>query len=192
MKAIALDLSLAATGAAGTHDHHGRPGVWCRTIHTARTRHGATDIDHDRVHTILSEVAAMVRCEPALVLIEWLPAFAGKGDTTIRLAELHGVARHWLWSKGVRYLDVKPTYVQMWATGKGRATKTAVRTAITATYGSLCHVADDNQADALSMLSLARDAYGVPLAPVLDPRRRAAIKNVTWPDLATPFGPRSR
>lgn len=186
---ISLDLSLAATGAAGTHDHHGRPGVWCRTIHTARTKHGQTDIDHDRVHVILSEVAAMVRCEPALVLIEWLPAYDGKGDTSLRLAELHGVLKHWLWSKGVRYIDVRPPDLKIWATGNGNATKTAVKAAVIAAYGSLCHVADDNAADALALLGLGRAAYGAPLARVVNPRQTRAIKAVKWPDLSVPFGP---
>lgn len=189
LRLVSLDLSLAATGIAATHDHHGRAGLLARTVHTARTAHGATDMDHTRVNAVLADVAAAVRCRPHLVVIEWLPQFDGKGATTLRLAELHGVVKHWLHVKGVRYVDVHPPEVKIWATGKGNANKTAVVERITADYGRLVHIADDNVADAVALLSLGLAAYGHQLVPVHGPHQRRALGNVRWPDLATEDGP---
>lgn len=188
---VALDLSLAATGVAATHDHQGRrgTGLLARTVHTARTAHGDTDMDHQRVHAVLADVFAALKALPHLVVIEWLPQFEGKGDASLRLAELHGVIKHYLWTRRVPYRDMKPTYVQMWATGKGRASKREVRAAVTATYGHLVHVGDDNQADAVSAVTAALAAYGQPLVPVNSSHQRRALSGVKWPDLATEAGP---
>lgn len=191
LRIVALDLSLAATGVAWTHDHTGRPGVGCRTVHTARTKHGATDMDHRRVSAVLADVAAACLSRPHLVVIEWLPLIDGKGDITVRLGELHGVIKHWLFTRRppVRYVGMRPQDVKIWATGKGNATKTDVRAAITAQYGRLCHVEDDNQADALSMLSAAAAAYGQPLAGSVTQLQRRALAGVKWPTLQTETGP---
>ncbi|MDG4784390.1 hypothetical protein O7626_00320 [Micromonospora sp. WMMD1102] len=191
LRFLALDLSLQATGVSWTHNHHGEPKVGCRTVHTARTRHGSTDIDHQRLHTILTDVAAAALAKPHLVVVEWLPQFDGHGDVTLRLAELHGVVKHWLYSRKPRipYLDVRPPDLKIWATGNGNATKTAVREAVTATYGGLCHVGDDNQADALALLSMACQAYGRPLARVTAQKQTRALAGIRWPDLATETGP---
>ncbi|KXK63386.1 hypothetical protein AWW66_03470 [Micromonospora rosaria] len=189
LRMVALDLSLAATGVAATHNHHGEPGLLARTVHTARTAHGATDMDHTRVNAVLRDVAAAVKCRPHLVVIEWLPLFDGKGATTLRLAELHGVVKHWLHAQGITYRDVHPPEVKTWATGKGNASKTAVLEAVTATYGRLLHIDGHDQADAVALLSLALTAYGQPLVTGMTAHQRRALGNVSWPTLATEAGP---
>jgi crossover junction endodeoxyribonuclease RuvC len=202
LRIVALDLSLTATGVAATHDHHGRPAIRCSTVHTARTRHGQTDMDHQRVDQVLADVAVtcgwvggqFTAARPHLVVVEWLPLYGAKGDATLRLAELHGVVKHWLHSKRIPYRDVRPVQLKIWATGSGSTrgddavSKVGVREAVTATYGGVCHVADSDQADALALLSLACAAYGQPLAPVGSQNRRA-LSSVAWPALATESGP---
>jgi crossover junction endodeoxyribonuclease RuvC len=117
-----------------------------------------------------------------VVVIEWLPQFDGHGDMSLRLAELHGVVKHYLWLQKVPVADVRPPDLKIYATGKGNATKTQVRAAMTARIGRLVHIADDNQADATCLLSMALDAYGEPLDVVPDTHRRA-LKAVRWPEL---------
>ncbi|MET7949250.1 crossover junction endodeoxyribonuclease RuvC [Micromonospora sp. NPDC005324] len=187
LRMVALDLSLAATGLAATHDHHGRAGLLARTIHTARTAHGATDMDHKRVHAVLNDVAAAVKCEPHLVLVEWLPQI-DHGATALRLAELHGVVKHWLHVQRIRYVDVRPPELKIWATGKGDANKTQVVERITADYGRLVHIGDDNQADGVALLSMGLAAYGHLLVRSSSSQSRA-LANVKWPTLATEAGP---
>jgi crossover junction endodeoxyribonuclease RuvC len=185
LRLIALDLSLAATGLAHTHSHRGEPVLAARTVHTARTKHGTTDIDHARINTVLVDVAAACKSRPQLVAIEWLPSYDGKGDTSLRLAELHGVVKHWLYVQGIPYVDVKPPQIKMWLTGTGNADKTAVKAAAIAEYGGLVHIDDHNQADAVGLLTLALAAYGHGLTRVVNPRRTKTIGQVEWPTLAT-------
>ncbi|MFI7072083.1 crossover junction endodeoxyribonuclease RuvC [Micromonospora sediminicola] len=189
LRMVALDLSLAGTGIAATHDHHGRAGLLTRTVLTARTAHGTTDMDHTRVNRVLGDIAAAIACRPHLVVVEWLPLFDGKGATTLRLAELHGVVKHFLWSRKVRYVDVHPPEVKTWATGKGNANKTQVLEAVTATYGRLVHVDGHDQADAVALLTMALAAYGRQLVPLSGRHHHRALGNVRWPDLATETGP---
>lgn len=177
LRVVALDLSLQATGIAHTHDHHGEPAIGCRTIHAT------TMTGHPRIHHILADVAAAVRCNPHLVLIESVFAGTGKGGTPLRLAELHGVVTHWLWNRGCPYVYVEPQQIKIWATGSGNATKTAVREAVTADYGHLAHIGDDNMSDSLALLALGLHAYGEPLATVLNPRKLRAVDAVKWPSL---------
>ncbi|AYF29277.1 hypothetical protein CSH63_17760 [Micromonospora tulbaghiae] len=189
LRMVGLDLSLSATGVAATHDHHGRAGLLARTVHTARTAHGTTDMDHTRVNRVLADVAAAVACRPHLVAIEWLPSYEGNGATSLRLAELHGVVKHWLHVKGIRYVDVHPPEVKTWATGNGNANKAAVKERVTADYGRLLHVGSQDEADAVALLSMALAAYGQPLVPVPRRSQRRALGNVRWPELATEAGP---
>lgn len=181
LRVVALDLSLTATGIAVTHDQAGEPRLSCRTV-TPRKYPSATAIDHRRLHHTFEAIAAAVACKPDLVVIEWLPQFTGHGDISLRLAELHGAIKHWLYSRKLTYVDVNPTHLQMYATGKGRATKEEVRAAVTARYGRLLHIGSYDEADAVTLLAMASDAYGQGLAPVTSAQGRG-VTAVTWPDL---------
>lgn len=189
LRLVGLDLSLAATGLAATHNHHGEPGLLARTVHTARTAHGATDMDHTRVHAVLADVAAACKARPHLVVIEWLPLFEGKGAASLRLAELHGVIKHWLFVQRIPYVDVRPPDLKIWATGNGNATKVAVLEQVTATYGQLVHIDGYDQADALTLVTMAAAAYGQPLARVTRVQQTRALSSVKWPTLSTEAGP---
>lgn len=178
LRAVTIDLALRATGLAWTHDHHGRAGVgtsttWCDSL-----------TGHHRIHRILGSVAAAVRCEPHIVAIEAMFAGAGKGGTPLRLAELHGVITHWLFTKGIPYVYVEPQQIKIYATSNGNATKADVQAAVTAEYGRLTHVGSEHEADALALLGLTAHAYGTPLTTVLNPKRTRAVESVRWPSLA--------
>lgn len=190
LRVVALDLSLTGTGLAATHDHHDRPGLLCRTV---RSPWGA-ERPHDRLHDILADVAAAVKCKPDLVVIEGA-SYGSSGNAVDQLAGLRWVVRHWLWSQRIPFTTVAPATVKVWATGSGatsgenKVTKRAVREAITATYGHLVHIGSDDEADAVSMLSLACAAYAQPLARVVDPKQTRAIQAVTWPALSDSVPP---
>lgn len=179
LRMIGLDLSLTGTGIAHTHDHNGKPAIGCRTVHTGGRR------GHDRIQDILVDVAAAARSCPHIAVVEG--AFVGQNNNTVPLAELRGVVLHWLWTKGVPYVSIAPSTLKVWAAGNGAATKTAVREAVTADYGHLCHVGDDNQADALALLAMGMHVYGQPLAQVLNPRKLRAVDPAIWPTLEHPL-----
>ncbi len=182
LRIIGLDLSLTGTGIAATHSGAGQSRLWCTTI-APRRRPSETTIDHHRLHDIISAVTGLASMKPDLVVIEKPLQRSGQGDTSIRLAELHGPVKHWLWARGIRYVDVNLTHVKQYATGSGNADKPTVLSSVISTYGRLLHIADHNQADAVSLLAMALDAYGQPLAEVPDTHRRA-LKATKWPELA--------
>lgn len=180
LRVIGLDLSLTGTGIAATHSGAGEPRLWCSTI-TPRRRPTLTKIDHDRLHDAISVIMKAAGCRPDVVAIEE-PLLLDKGDTSLRLAELHGAVKHWLWSRSFPYVDVHLSKVKVYATGKGGAAKPAVLSSVISTYGRLLHVGSYDEADAMSLLAMTLDAYGQPLAEVPDTHRRA-IKDVKWPQL---------
>lgn len=182
LRVIGLDLSLAATGIAVTHDQVGEPRLSCRTI-TPRKRTSSTRIDHERLHETFGAIAAAVQCKPDLVVIEEPLHVEGKGDTSIRLAELHGPIKHWLWSRRIPYVDVHLTRVKQYATGNGGADKPTVLAAVIARYGRLLHVGSYDEADATTLLAMALHAYGQPLAPVTAESYVRGMHAVTWPNL---------
>lgn len=181
LRLIALDLSLTGTGLASTHTSGGEPRLWCTTI-APRRRPSETTIDHARLHDIISTVTGLTSMRPDLVVIEKPLQRSGQGDTSIRLAELHGPIKHWLWCRGIRYVDVNLTHVKQYATGNGGADKEFVLASIIASYGRLLHIGDHNQADAVSLLAMALDQYGQPLAEVPETHRRA-LRLTRWPQL---------
>jgi crossover junction endodeoxyribonuclease RuvC len=185
LRALGLDLSLASTGLARTHSSDGEPRLSTDTITTSRTPGHRNGIDHPRLHKIFGPISLAAQAGLDVVGVEWLPQYEGHGDASLRLAELHGLVRHWLWSRGVVCVDIMPTHLQMYATGKGRATKRAVREAVQARYGKPCNVliGSEDAADALTVLAMTLDAYGQPLADV-PMHHSKAIAATTWPQLA--------
>lgn len=184
LRVIALDLSLAATGIAVTHDQLGEPRLACRTV-SPRKRPHDTVIDHERLNETFQAIAAACNCRPDLVVIEWLPKVHGTGGTPLRVAELHGAIKQWLYARRLRYVDVNPSHLKQYATGKGGGRtidKAAVRADVIARYGALLHIHTSDEADAVALLAMALDAYGQPLAEVPATNRRA-IAGVTWPEL---------
>lgn len=190
LRVVALDLSLTATGIAATHDSAGEPRLFCRTV-TPRRYPSETQIDHRRLKETIDAVTGAVRCKPDLVVVEWLPQYEGKGEASLRLAELHGAIKHWLWSHKQLYVDVKPQHLKQYATGSGNAKKQQVREAVTGRYGKLLHIATEDEADSVALLMLALDAYGStlpdggPVPAVPSHHYRKALAAIKWPQLTT-------
>ncbi len=180
LRLLALDLSLAATGLASTHSWRGEPGLCCTTIHTRRST--PDGIDHPRIASVVAGIRPYLSTrKPDLVVIEWLPQFDGHGDAALRLAELHGVVRHYLWLQKVPTASMQPPHLKIYATGRGNATKREVRAAITARVGRLVHIGSDDEADAVTMLAAACAHYGQPIEQAPSDKHRRALDAVRWP-----------
>lgn len=181
MRVVALDLGIANVGIAVTHDQAGQPRLSCRTVTPRRRDPRPNAMDHERVHETVAAVLAAMKCTPDVVAIELPILVEGKGDTTIRLAEIHGALKHWIWSHRIPYADVHLTHIKQYATGNGAASKEAVKEHVIARYGRLLHVHTYDEADAVSLLAMTLDAYGLPLIEV-PPTNRKAITATTWPE----------
>jgi crossover junction endodeoxyribonuclease RuvC len=188
MRVVALDLSLTGTGIAVTHDQLGEPRLSCQTV-TPGKYPTANIIDHRRLHKTFEAIAAWLAMKPDLVVVEWLPLVKGTGGTALRIAELHGAIKHYLFAKGHRYVDVRPQELKTYATGNGNAKKELVREQVIARYGSLLHVSTYDEADAVAALALTLAAYGQPLTGrdgreiAVPPANAKAVAAVTWPQL---------
>jgi crossover junction endodeoxyribonuclease RuvC len=182
LRAIGLDLSLAKTGLAATHSSTGEPRLFTETIHVDRSAKLANIIDHARLRQIYHRIFKAVECRPDIVAIEKPLLVAGKGDTSIRLAELHGLVKCWLFEHNIPYVDIDPNHVKQYATGSGGATKEAVLASMRSHCSALGDrrpfIGDDNAADAMSCLSMVLDALGQPLFTVPEKHRGplAALK----------------
>lgn len=163
----ALDLSL--TGTAVAH-HHPDGSITVETVDTSRLD------GHRRLAEILLHVAKLRYCR--MVVIE--DVFKGlKGDAALKLAGLSYLVRHWLWIVGVPYTLVTNAHLKQYATGKGSGAgsdKDAVVLAVERRYGGRVQIRNNNEADALTLLCMALDHYGMPLADVPAVNRAALVK----------------
>jgi crossover junction endodeoxyribonuclease RuvC len=189
LRMVGLDLSTAATAIASTHDPRGEPFLSVFTIPGTSGRPL-----HEQIAAILHVTrrscgqtipASMWR--PDLVVIEGTFSREGAHASDYPLHALHACVKQWLWNRSIPYVDVSPSTLKVWATGRGGSAKDKVLKkhvveAVIATYGAhvLINPKDDNCADGVALLTLGLAAYGQPLTEVPTSHRRA-IKVVKWP-----------
>lgn len=169
-----LDLSLTSTGIAG----HGPPT-------TAKPPKSLTGMD--RLGWLLSRVRAALDDLPAipdLVAVEGY-SMGAKGRAITGLAELGGVVRFDLWRSEVRWVDVPPANLKIFATGSGQADKYAVVCAARDRlgYGGT----QPDEADAAWLRELGRHLWGAPTVTLPKTHTRA----LTGVTLHEPKGPPS-
>lgn len=97
------------------------------------------------------------------------------------LGELGGVVRLMLFEARVRYIDVPPSSLKQYATGKGNAAKELVLVEAVKRLGYTG--SDNNVADAMWLRAMALDAFDMPLA-AMPQVNRAALKKIQWQEMA--------
>lgn len=164
MRLLALDLSLTATGWAHSCGESG--------VLEPKGLRGMARVQWilDRVHQFASEAD--------LVIIEGY-SFGSKGRAVFDIAELGGVVRFTLFDGGTRYVDVAPSSLKMFATGKGNANKLEVFAAAIRKLGLAEN--DHNIADARWLLEMARTHYTQALTTE---KQKQALAGVQWPSLS--------
>lgn len=198
LRMAALDLSTAATGIASTHDPHGQPFLSVFTVPGTAKRplHEQIAVIKRSVRRVCGIGSARTNPVapdyPDLVLVEGTFSRDGAHASDYPLHAVHATVKQLLWEKRIPYVDVSNGTVKVWATGSGatrgvnKVTKDKVVAAIIANYGGVMTInpRDDNQCDAVSLLTLGMAYYGQPIGSyVPDVKRRAAFKNVQWPAL---------
>ena len=201
LRAVALDLSTAATAVAATNDTEGRP-----FLHTFTIPGTAGRPLHEQCATIEWVVrrACGFRAAadggptwvPDVVTVEGTFSRDGAHTSDYPLHHLHANIKQWLWRRRIPYVDVAPATLKVWMVGRGRGvTKRESTAAVIAAYGKHLNInpADDNQADAAALLAMTLYAYGQPLCdPPSLPRKPnshlRALKGLSWPsvDLSAP------
>jgi Holliday junction resolvasome RuvABC endonuclease subunit len=166
---LALDLSLVRSGVC-------RPDGTTTCI-ASKGLSGAA-----RLSAIVDEVRGFCRDDDVeLVVLEGY-SFGSKGRAVFDIGELGGCVRLLLHRLGVPFVDVAPSSLKKYATGKGNCGKDEMIAAAIRRFGF--EGSDNNEADAYLLWCMARDAYGEPVASVPQVNA-AALEKVVWPGLAT-------
>lgn len=160
---LGLDLSLTATGVAVDGE--------VETISFPRLK------GMPRLAAIRDEVMAIARGRSRLALIEGYAYNAHQSGE--RLGELGGVIRLALWEAGVGYVEVAPSTLKLFATGKGNAPKDQV---LTAAVRAGFTGDDNNAADAfwLHALGVYKYVAGVEGIACRDKAVKALPDSVPW------------
>lgn len=181
---VGIDPSVSATGCA----------VWRNGIidvHTAKSDTKA--IWPVRWAQIKSTIASMTGLstyaaddpEDVMFVIEQPPAkFVGPA-AALPNHGLYAILIDWWWSSRYTYVDIQPTQLKKFATGKGAgpgASKEGVLLAIDRTYGHLVKVHNNNEADAVSLMAMGLYWYGMPLVPDLPTAHTERLQHIAWPE----------
>lgn len=163
---LALDLSLTATG-------------YCRDGQCGRIVTPANKIDGwERIAHIMRAVRDLAAGVEVVILEGY--SFSSQGRAIFQIGELGGVVRFWLWGHRIPMIEVAPSTLKKFATGKGNSPKDAMIAAAIRRFGFAgC---DNNEADAYLLWCLARQGYGDPVATA--PAVQAQVAGtIEWPTL---------
>jgi len=157
---LALDLSLNSTGYA----YWNPDGSWNLGTIDPKGRTGER-----RLSFIRDRVLGWAEVTGGLVAIEGY-AYA-RANQAHQIGELGGVVRLALHDAGVEFIEVAPSSVKKYATGKGNANKNAM---LVAAGKRLGYGGDSNdEADAAWLCALVLDALGCPVVDVPQAHRAA-------------------
>lgn len=135
--------------------------------------------DVDRLLWLRDAVLHLVSAWSHTVVVLERPSFASRGNAVVSLGELHGVLKVALREAGVPVAVVAPGTLKRYASGRGNAPKELVLVEAVKRLGY--DGSDHNVADALFLLHMALDYYGLPGAVQMPKAHRAALEAVQWP-----------
>jgi len=116
---------------------------------------------------------------PSVVVIEGY-SFGSKGAAVVNIGELGGVIRCHLWEARMPYVEIPPSCLKKYATGKGNASKDDVLQQAVMRSGHT--FTDNNAADAWWLHQVAL-AYYEPTSPLLvkvPAGNREVLGKVAW------------
>ena len=124
-----------------------------------------------RIAEIYAEFDAMLQANPNIAgaAIEGY-AFAAKG-AVFNLGELGGVLRLALYNRGIPSIEVPPTFLKKYITGKGNAQKNLLIKEVYKKYEA--DIDDDNDCDAFSLALVALDYFETQMHPIKTYRTEA-------------------
>ena len=166
MQVTALDLSLSATGVA----HNAGTAERAFTLRPPRLR------GVERLEWIMRRIVKETHAKDLVVIENY--AFA-RPNQAHQIGELGGVIRLALYTRKIQYVEIAPSALKKYATGKGNAPKEAV---LSAAFQRLSYSGyDHNESDALWLLAMALDHYGLDGAAQVPKVNREALAKVGWP-----------
>lgn len=133
----------------------------------------------ERLRIIRDQVAALaVRLRAELIVMEGIGFASQKAAVQ---GELHGVLKVNFLDFGIPVASVAPTALKKYSTGKGNAKKE--RVLVEAVKRLQYDGSDHNVSDALWLLHMAFDHYGIPGRVKMPKIHREALAKVAWPEI---------
>jgi Holliday junction resolvasome RuvABC endonuclease subunit len=177
---VGLDISLTSTGIATASGEY-----------NVFTKPDAYDHPMERYHTIRNEIIArlqldviMATGDKPIVLIEGY-AFAKRSSHAHAQGELGGIVRSELWLRGYRYIEVPPTSLKKFTTGKGNANKNDMVSSVTLRTGrEWSGKGADDRVDAWALRHMALAATSGDPDYDWPKINLEALEKIDW----TPFG----
>lgn len=177
-RVVGLDVSTACTGVALPD---GRLMSVRPATHLAKG--DAPYLRAQRNSEIADSLAIMLRRQAGAVDVAVVEGYLLEGPggpwVTIRLAEVGSHARLVLYRLRIPFVEVAPSTVKRWATGKGGCDKAAM---IAAAEAAGAKPTNSDEADAWHLRSMGVANYGD--WQELDDERRLVLSRYPWPDLA--------
>lgn len=159
----AFDLSLTSTGYACADG----VGVFATKLRGV-----------DRLAYLRDRVMAVAGPTIDVAVIEGYAVVAGRGNSIALQGELGGVVRVALAEQGIAIVDVAPSCLKRYATGKGNASKDEVFAEAIRRLGY--QGSSNDEADAVWLYTMACDALAG-IRPDVPELNRKALDVVTWP-----------
>jgi crossover junction endodeoxyribonuclease RuvC len=178
MKIVGLDLSLTSTGVAEWEDSARRTYTF-----GSKGKAGATlEQRAARLDEALVEAQAAVfggHQQADLVLVE-AHTFAAKGGQQHDRSGLWWLVVHDLVSRSIPTVEVPPSSIKLFATGKGNAPKDAVLMAVARRHADMEFTTND-EADAITLVDMALARWS---HDEFDPTayQLRAIEKIVWPE----------
>lgn len=174
---VALDLSMTNTGLCWGVTTASWPQVTNVTSKAPKPGTVTLATRSKRLRTIAGHV--FTRCAGADLIVVEGPSYGSEGKGTWDRAGLWWLVVGRLTGTGLQVVEIPPSNVKCYATGKGNASKDEVLAAVVRRYPHV-EVTDNNTADALVMYAMAARFIGQPLEDTLPQTHLRAMRGVAW------------
>lgn len=186
MSIVGIDPSLTACGIAVLDlELWGETTIErLRSVGTAGRKGDGWTRRSDRIVAQTRRVVANIPAGAQLVVIESMPQSMARplpsfGDRWALWFGIYSTLR----ARGVPIAVVMPSTRAQWATGKGDAEKSEVVAAVREQWPA-SRVADDNEADALTLAAMGAHHLGWPLPFETKERHMAGLDKIEWPEVS--------
>lgn len=164
MNVLGVDLSITATGIANTDGF----------LETLKTKKRGPEF----LDWISQEVGERSKSADIVVLEGY--SYGSKGRSIFQIGEMGGIVRWKLWKMGIPFVEIAPSTLKKYATGKGNSGKDLV---IVESVKRLdITPKDNNQADAAWLRAMGLDWAGHAIVS-MPQTHREALEKVSWPSM---------
>lgn len=124
----------------------------------------------DRVRHLADKAADLVKKQPTQVFLEGY-SYGSRGKGVVSLGELGMILRDRVIDHAELFVEVPPTVLKLFATGKGNASKVKVASSLSAKFNKV--FSSDNEADAFGLSQIGLCALGLNSYKLTKPQQKA-------------------